>query len=111
MKLLNRRQLGQKGLPSSKSHIWRALHNPDPELPFPPPIRIGRNTFWVEEEIDRYLIALVARRDRQRGACQMTKRTLPTQHVGGSQAALGTDQHRAARHPLADKTSIPGTDL
>ena len=49
MKLLNRRQLGEKGLPNSKTHIWRVCHDPDPELPFPQPIRIGRNTFWIEE--------------------------------------------------------------
>jgi predicted DNA-binding transcriptional regulator AlpA len=67
VKLLNRRQLGDKGLPNSKAHIWRACHNPDPEFPFPQPIRIGRNTFWVEEEIDQYLTALTAKRDGQKG--------------------------------------------
>jgi predicted DNA-binding transcriptional regulator AlpA len=68
VKLLNRRQLGEKGLPNSKAHIWRVSRDPDPELPFPQPIRIGRNTFWVEEEIDRYLAALVAKRDGQKGS-------------------------------------------
>jgi predicted DNA-binding transcriptional regulator AlpA len=67
VKLLNRRQLGEKGLPNSKAHIWRACHNPDPQLPFPQPIRIGRNTFWVEDEIDQYLAALMAKRDGQNG--------------------------------------------
>jgi predicted DNA-binding transcriptional regulator AlpA len=67
VKLLNRRQLGEKGLPNSKAHIWRACHNPDPELPFPLPIRIGRNMFWVEEEVDQYLAALMAKRDCQNG--------------------------------------------
>lgn len=66
MKLLNRRQLGEKGLPNSKTHIWRVCHDPDPELPFPQPIRIGRNTFWIEEEIDQYLAALIAKRDGQK---------------------------------------------
>jgi predicted DNA-binding transcriptional regulator AlpA len=66
VKLLNRRQLGEKGLPNSKTHVWRACRNPDPELPFPQPIRIGRNTFWIEEEIDQYLAALVAKRDSQK---------------------------------------------
>lgn len=67
MKLLSRQQLGEKGLPNSKAHIWRACHNPDADLPFPQPIRIGRNTFWIEEEIDKYLAALAAKRDRQKG--------------------------------------------
>ena len=67
MKLLNRRQLGEKGLPNSKAYIWRVSRDPDRELPFPQPIRIGRNTFWVEEEIERYLTALVAKRDGQKG--------------------------------------------
>jgi predicted DNA-binding transcriptional regulator AlpA len=97
VKLLNREQLAEKGLPNSKSHIWRACHNPDAELPFPQPIHIGRNTFWVEEEIDRYIAALIAKRDGQK---------VSAPPVGESRADGKTDHHYAAHHAATDKRRL-----
>jgi prophage regulatory protein len=60
MKLLDSEGLKQKGIKYSAAHRWRLIKAG--RFPKPVKLGLGRNA-WVDEEIDAYIAALVAKRD------------------------------------------------
>jgi predicted DNA-binding transcriptional regulator AlpA len=59
MKLLSWDDLRERGVPQSKSQIWRKIR----EGSFPEPVRIGKFPAWPEAEIDQYIEELIAKRE------------------------------------------------
>lgn len=59
MRLLGWDGLKERGITHSRSQIWRKVRDGS----FPPPLHIGRRPAWLEEEIDAYIGALIAKRD------------------------------------------------
>jgi predicted DNA-binding transcriptional regulator AlpA len=61
MKALGWDDLKERGVPHSKSQIWRKCRNGS----FPRPFYIGKFPRWTEEEIDEYLKGLIVERDER----------------------------------------------
>ncbi len=61
MRILDRVGLSEKGLRVSKSNLYRLLEAGE----LPPPIKIGRRSYWSEAEIDAYIADKLAQRNPQ----------------------------------------------
>ena len=62
MRIINSSGLREKGIPFSLPHIWRL----EKVQKFPRRIKLGENRIgWVEAEIDEWLAAKIAERDRE----------------------------------------------
>ncbi len=61
MHLLDYEGLKAKGINFSRPHLWRLVRSGA----LPAPVKIGMRNVWVEGEIDAYIEAKIANRDRE----------------------------------------------
>jgi prophage regulatory protein len=50
----------EKGIKFSDTHLWRLIRSNK----FPRPVKIGSRLHWTDQEIDAYVAAKLAERDR-----------------------------------------------
>jgi prophage regulatory protein len=59
MKLLDYEGLADKGIKFSDTHIGRLINKNQ----FPRPVKIGKRSYWIEEEINQYIADKLKQRD------------------------------------------------